>query len=82
MARNPQELETYLLGLLKRIAPERDVAHLAPDKNLRRQLKIDSIDFLKIVVIIHEETGYSVPETDYRKLFTMHGLMDYFSGKI
>ncbi len=82
MAKTDEELKEYLLKTLKRVAPEADVTHLNPEKNLRRQMKIDSLDFLKIVLIIHDETGYSVPETDYRKLFTWNGLMDYFRGKI
>lgn len=75
------ELKDYLMKTLKRIAPEADLSRVQPDKNLRRQMKIDSIDFLKIVLIIHDEKGVTVPEQDYRKLFTLTSMLDYFSGK-
>lgn len=82
MSRSRDELSRYMLETLHHVAPEADLSQLNPEKNLRRQLRVDSLDFLKIVLIIHRDTGYTVPESDYRKLFTFKGLLDYFEGKI
>ncbi len=82
MPRSEDEIESYLLAVLKRVAPEADISKINPEKNLRRQMKIDSLDFLKALLIIHEDTGYSVPETDYRQLATLRAMIEYFLGKI
>ena len=38
---------------------------------------IDSFDFLKLVVSLHDTFGVDVPESDYRRIATLKGLTDY-----
>lgn len=75
------ELRTAVLDALGNIAPDADLACLAPDRDLREQLDIDSMDFLNFMIAIHEVTGIEVPERDYGKLATLDAVLDYLLSK-
>jgi acyl carrier protein len=63
--------------LLRRIAPEVDLAEAPPNAPLQDVFDLDSMDFLNLVTALHEETGISVPERDYPQLATIEGFVDY-----
>jgi acyl carrier protein len=44
---------------------------------LRQALDLDSMDFLNVVVGLHEVTGVDIPEADYPRLFTLDGMAAY-----
>jgi acyl carrier protein len=77
-----EEIRASVLRILGKIAPEADVQHLAPDVELRRQVDIDSMDFLNFVIAVHESLGVEVPERDYRKLATLGGCVDYIASAL
>ncbi len=58
------ELRQTVLNTLGDIAPEADLAALPPDKDLREELDIDSMDFLNFVIALHEKLGVDIPEAD------------------
>jgi len=74
---NPDELRTKILELLHRAAPEADLNQIDPDENIREALDIDSFDFLKLVVALHDAFGVEIPESDYRRITTLKGMMEY-----
>jgi len=74
---NEQELRDVVIGTLTEIAPDTDPAAIDPDADLVEQLDIDSMDFLNVVVAIHERTGIEIPERDYGKLSTLNELIVY-----
>jgi acyl carrier protein len=39
------------------------------------------VDFLNIVVAIHEQTGIAIPERDYPKLSTLNDAVTYLAGR-
>lgn len=39
------------------------------------------MDFLNLVIGLHERLGIDIPEADYPKLFTKNGLLDYLAAK-
>ncbi len=73
------ETRTLVAGLLADIAPEADLGDVADGEDLRQALDIDSMDFLNLVIAIHERTGIEIPEADYPKLFTLAGMSAYLS---
>lgn len=75
-----QEVQTAVLRLLGTIAPEADLAHLRPNEPLRDQLDIDSMDVLNFVIAIHKELHVDIPETDYPKIATLNGCVDYVAA--
>jgi acyl carrier protein len=44
---------------------------------LRDELDIDSMDFLNVVIALHERLGIEIPEGDYPKLATLAGCVEY-----
>lgn len=76
------EIRAAVLAALRRIAPEVDPASLAPDRSLRDQADIDSVDFLRFLVALKESLGVDVPEADYPQVATLDGLVAYLSARL
>lgn len=62
---------------LRAVAPNVDVAALDPDADLTMGADLDSIDFLALVIRIHESLGVDIPERDFPCCTTLGGLMTY-----
>ncbi|MFI5398020.1 MAG: acyl carrier protein [Candidatus Binatia bacterium] len=75
------EIRATVLRLLGEIAPEADLAQVKPDVNFRDQLDIDSMDFLNLVIALHEKLHVEIPETDYSKIATLNGCVEYLSAQ-
>jgi len=75
------EVRERVFQVLHRIAPEADLNQLGPDQNLRETLDIDSFDFLNVVVALNEKFGVEIPETDYRRVSTLKGMVEYLKNK-
>ena len=75
------DIRQVVLDALKRIAPEVDGAKVDPGVNLREELDIDSMDFLRFVLALHERLGLEIPETDYARLTTLSGAVAYLAEK-
>ena len=76
------ELRQIVLDTLGDIAPEADLQTLPPDKGLREELDIDSMDFLNFVIALHEKLGVDIPESDYPQLITLDGAVAYLRNKL
>lgn len=72
------EILAVVAEVLSGIAPEADVSAVPGNADLREELDLDSMDFLNLVVGLHERTGADIPEADYPKLFTRDGVLAYF----
>ena len=70
-----------MIGALTEVAPEVDPAAIDPEADLVEQLDIDSMDFLNVVVAIHEQTGIEIPERDYPKLSTLNDAVAYLAQR-
>jgi acyl carrier protein len=76
-----EEIRTIVLAALKAIAPEVEENTLAPDRPLRDQVDLDSMDWLNFLIGLHERLSVDIPETDYRKLTTLDTLVTYLAQK-
>ncbi|MGZ4187368.1 MAG: acyl carrier protein [Solirubrobacteraceae bacterium] len=77
---NEQDMREVVIGALTEVAPDVDTAAIDPDRDLAEQLDIDSMDFLNIVVLIHERTGIEIPERDYPRLSTLSDAVAYLAA--
>jgi len=75
---NETEIKALVAEILGGIAPEADLGTVGDDEDMRLALDLDSMDFLNMIVGLHERTGLDVPESDYPKLFTLAGIVEYF----
>ncbi len=76
----PDDIRDTVLRALGEVAPEADLGHLKPDVGFREQLDIDSMDFLNFVIRLHKELHVEIPESDYPKLSTLRGCMEYLTS--
>ncbi len=53
------------------VAPDLDVATVAPDADLRNDIGLDSMDFLNFVIAVGKQLKVAIPEADYRKVATL-----------
>jgi acyl carrier protein len=74
---NDNEIRQHIFEIVHRIAPEADLAGLDPNANLREALDIDSFDFLNVIVGLSETFHLNIPESDYRQVLTLKGMVDY-----
>lgn len=76
------ELRARVLAVLGTIAPEIDPSELHADVPLRRQVDLDSMDWLNVLIGIHEDLGIDIPEADYAKLVTLDDLVAYCRTRV
>ena len=62
---------------LRHIALEADFNTIEPIDNIRKELDIDSIDWLNFLVSVGEPLGISIPEADFDQLDTLQHVLDY-----
>ena len=76
------DIRATVLRLLADRAPEVDFAQIDPDRPLRDQIDLDSMDYLNFLVALHKELGVSIPEKDYAKLATVNAFIDYLASRL
>jgi acyl carrier protein len=78
----PGEIRTKVLECLGRVAPEVELASLAPGLPFRDQVDLDSMDFLRFVIELDEALHVAVPETDYPEVATLDRCVRYLSSRV
>jgi acyl carrier protein len=82
MSLTRDEVKQALIASILEVAPEADFNEVRPDRPVRDQLDIDSFDFLTILEHLHERIGVNVPESDYGKMITLDGSVDYLLRRL
>jgi len=77
MSMSRDDVRKALIDSILAVAPEADFSQVRPTRPLREQLDIDSFDFLTILQELHKKIGVNVPESDYGKMITLDGSVDY-----
>ncbi len=68
-----------VLEILGGIAPEADLAALAPEANFRRELDLDSMDFQNFVIRLGKVLAVHIPDRDAAKLTTLEACVRYLT---
>ncbi len=76
------EIRAVVRSILGGIAPDVDLAGVKPNADLRDELDIDSMDFLRFVVALHERLGVDVPEAHYPQIRTLDGCVAYLVERV
>ena len=82
MSQKQEQIRTEVLAIVKRLAPEVDPTRIIPNKPLRTQIDLDSMDWLNVLATIHEKLGVNIPETDYGKVVTLDGIVAYLAERL
>ena len=75
------EIKRRLVSHLAKIASDVDVGTIDENADLRDELDIDSLDFLRFMKAIKEDLGVAVPEEDYAKVRSLAGAAAYVAAK-
>ena len=78
----PEEIRVVALATLQAIAPEVEVDALRGDQPLRRQVDLDSMDWLNFLLGLHEKLKVDIPEADYAKLVTLDDVVAYLAARL
>jgi acyl carrier protein len=76
------DLREIVAAAIARVAPEVDPAALRPDAPLRDQVDLDSMDFLNVVIALHDQLRIDIPESDYGQLATVNAIVTYLSRRL
>ena len=76
------EIREVVLKIIADIAPDEDLSAVEPDKRLRDQIDLDSMDFLDIVMELRKQYKVEVPEEDYKELATLDSCVNYLRPKL
>ena len=76
------EIRASVLEIIKSVAPELEEAELRADRPLRDQIDLDSMDWLNVLVAIHEKLRVDIPEADYGKLVTLNDIVAYLGKRV
>ncbi|RDH44108.1 acyl carrier protein [Zooshikella ganghwensis] len=74
-------LTHFLLEQIKAIAPDSDTDDLDPDEDMREELDLDSMDFLRLLESIAKQLNINIPEMDYNKITTLNTMVSYLSER-
>ena len=77
-----EEISQAIIDIINDILPEGDCSGIDPDKKLRDQLDLDSMDFLDIVMELRKQYSVEVPEEDYPELATLSSCIKYLEPKM
>ena len=78
---NEADIRAQVLGVLKSVAPELEEADLDPARALREQIDLDSMDWLNVIVALHERLKVDIPESDYAKLSSLDAVVRYIEAR-
>jgi acyl carrier protein len=75
------DIRAGVMLAIKAVAPEVDEGELAADRSLRAQVDLDSMDWLNVIVGLHDRFGVDIPEADYARLTTLDAIVTYLAAK-
>ncbi|HEU0201078.1 MAG TPA: acyl carrier protein [Burkholderiaceae bacterium] len=70
-----EEIRSAVQAAIESVAPEVDTPHLRSDAPLRRQIDLDSLDWLNVIAGLGERLSLEIPESDYERLGTLDSIL-------
>jgi acyl carrier protein len=77
-----EDLKALVRRELSAIAPEADLASLDERADVRVELDLDSMDVLRFASALHDRLGIDIPETDYPRITSVLGCVEYLQQHI
>jgi len=76
------EVRAKVVAIIRSIAPEVEEGTIASSRPLRDQVDLDSMDWLNVIIGVHEKLHVDIPEGDYGKLRTLDDWVAYLRGQL
>ena len=78
--RAASDVRAAVAAAIAAIAPETDVERLVPDRPLRDQIELDSIDWINVIEELCARLSVDIPESDYGRLTTLDAIVGYLQA--
>ena len=75
------EIRRAVLQTIASIAPETDLQQIRPEQPLRRQVDLDSMDWLNVLAGVQERLSVAVPDSDIGHLATLDSIVAYLASR-
>lgn len=72
-----QQIRDGVIAAIREVAPEVEAAQLQTARALRRQVDLDSMDWLNVIIGWSRRFGVDIPEADYDRLSSVDAVVDY-----
>lgn len=79
---NNDDIRKEVVALIRSVAPEVEESDLASSRPLREQVDLDSMDWLKVILAVHEKLHVDIPEADYGKLRSLDDWVSYLCRRL
>jgi acyl carrier protein len=79
---NDAELISQVVAIIRTVAPEVEEGELVANRPLREQVDLDSMDWLRVIIGVHEKLEVDIPEADYGKLRSLDDWAAYLRPKV
>jgi acyl carrier protein len=79
---NDTDIKARVVEIIRTVAPEVEAGELRADRPLRDQVDLDSMDWLRVIVGVHEKLRVDIPEADYAKLRTLDDWARYLGPRM
>lgn len=76
------DIRHAVVSILRTVAPEVEEGELESSRGLREQVDLDSMDWLNVIIGVHEKLEVDIPEADYGKLRTLDDWVAYLGPKL
>jgi acyl carrier protein len=76
-----QSIKQSICRLIVDIAPEVNTDDLDHNDDIRDELDLDSMDFIRLLEGVDEALGVNIPESDYSKVNTLQSMAEYISSQ-
>lgn len=75
------EIRQAVLQTIASIAPETDVQAIRADQPLRRQVDLDSMDWLNVIAGLQQRLSIEIPDADAGRLTTLDSIVAYLQAR-
>lgn len=79
---NIEEAGDLVRRTLHEVAPDADLDNLGIDADLRDDLALDSLDFLRFVELLSDRTGVRIEEDEYPELASLGSAIRFVAGHV
>ena len=76
-----EEIREAVRAVIESISPGAGPRGIRPDHPLRQQIDLDSMDWLNLLVGLHERLSIDIPESDYGRLTTLDSIVGYLASR-
>jgi acyl carrier protein/GNAT superfamily N-acetyltransferase len=76
-----EEVRRAVQATIETIAPGTDVLQILPDQPLRRQIDLDSMDWLNVIAELERRLSIEIPESDHGRLATLDSIVAYVASR-